>query len=287
MARNKAGDARDYEYVLFIDEAGDVGTRTAAEGDKGSSAWFCLGGVVLRRKYEPEIPGWIQSIKLATSPADDPELHYKLLSSDDRVAACRCLAEQKLKVFVVASHKENYRGHRNPRAARMSGQMEFYNFCLRILLERVSELVAASSMNAFGEKRKLRIVIAQTGAVRYSQTKAYFEYLRHQARTNTTYLKAKIIDHEVIDWQLIEEVSAKTTAGVQLADVAVSAFYNALNDKGRNAMFIDPAKALEPAMGRQFGRVSNFGLKLLPWDQNIPHQYRAIFEHYGYGWAPE
>jgi len=280
--------SEDYEFVLFVDEAGDVGTKTAEQGDRGSSEWFCLSGVVVARKFEGDIPNWMENIKRSYGSGDVAvgELHYKKLKPEQRVGACQAVGQLPIKAFVVASHKANMRGYQNPRAAKLSSKSAFYNFCLRILLERVTATVAKTSVNVFGGKRKMRIAIAKTGAIRYSETKAYIEYLRHQTRNGTTYLKAGAIDHEVLDIWQIDEVRASTVEGCQLADIVASAFYNALNPKAKH-MVLEPAEALRPILATRHGRVSRHGLQLLPWDQNIPPEYRPVFEQFGYGWAPQ
>src|SRR5690606_33468513 len=113
-------------------------------------------------------------------------------------------ADMKMRGFVVASHKANMRGHENKRAATRGGQQPFYNFMLRVLLERVTSCVAASAQKQFGGPRRVKVVLAQTGGVYYSQTLAYIELLRIQAEGHTTYLKAMEIDPRVLSMKLVE-----------------------------------------------------------------------------------
>ena len=278
--------SRDYEYVVFIDEAGDVGTKTFAEGTK-STTWFGIGGFVIAKRFEAEITEWIKSVRAGARAPLTGELHYKSLDDRRRCAVAKEIAKLPLRSFVVLSHKDNMRGYVNDRAAKMAGENVFYNFCLRILLERVTEAVARSSAKRFGHAAKLKIVVAETGGVRYSQTAAYMEYLRQQALNGTTFLQAATINPRVLDMWLIEQVSARTTAGCQIADTIVSAFYNAVNEEGKYPLFQDPALALQPIVARQFFRRSNVELTLLPWDHNIPLRFQTIFEAYGYGWRPQ
>ena len=174
------------------------------------------------------------------------------------------------------------RGYRNKRAERSGAKNVFYNFCLRVLLERVTHTVARTSFNQFGELRRLRIVIAQTGGVRYEHTMEYVEKLRAQALTGTTYLSRRVIHPGVASSWQFEPVSARTTAGCQLADAVVSSFYNAVNDKGAFPLLQAPARALLPVVPRQNGTRAEHGLTLLPWHLNIPAKFRSIFRYYGY-----
>lgn len=275
----------DYEYVLVIDEAGDVGTKTFDTGTK-STNWFGIGGYVISKSHEAEAAEWIRQIRTGSLAPPSAELHYKGLDERRRIGVAREVAKLPLAAFMVLSHKDNMRGYENPRAAKADGENIFYNFCLRVLLERVTEVVARSSLKRFGRAAKLKIVIAQTGGIRYSQTAAYLEKLRYQAFAGTTFLSAAVINPKVIDMWLVEQVSAKTSAACQIADTIVSAFYNAVNDEGKYPRLQEPALQLWPVVARQFLRRSNVGLTLLPWDHKIPVEDRGIFEAYGYGWSP-
>ncbi|AKR55738.1 hypothetical protein XM25_07990 [Devosia sp. H5989] len=274
-----------YEYVMHIDEAGDIGLKTAVQGDKGSTEWFALGGYVASRNNEPNIAAWVQGIReAAEAPPEVLQLHYNMLDEKRRIAAATALAKLPIKAFVVLSHKDNMRGYRNDRAARAGGKNVFYNFCLRVMLERATQTVARSSMNRFGEIKPMKIVIAETGGVRYEHTMEYLEKLRAQAITGTTFLKASTIHPKVAASWLFEKVSAKNTAGCQIADTIASAFYNAVHADSVMPMLQKPAEALRPVMATHEGQVQNMGLKLLPWSHDIPDKFKPIFRTYGYQW---
>ena len=84
-----------YEYVLFVDEAGDAGIRTAAQGDKGSTEWFAMGGFVTSRENEAQITDWVRQVRQAAGASDGLELHYNTLDAESarlrRGAASRAL----------------------------------------------------------------------------------------------------------------------------------------------------------------------------------------------------
>ena len=71
-----------YEYVLFVDEAGDAGIRTAAQGDKGSTEWFAMGGFVTSRENEAQITDWVRQVRQAAGASDGLELHYNTLDAE-------------------------------------------------------------------------------------------------------------------------------------------------------------------------------------------------------------
>lgn len=277
--------AEGYEYVLFVDEAGDFGTRTAAEGDKGSSEWFVLAGFVIAKRFETEVTGWVRDARAAIgAPPEVIQLHFNGLDKQRRIEVAQHVSALPLRAFVVMSHKTNMRGYRNERAARAGGKNVFYNFCLRVLLERATQRVARDCQKRFGEVRTMKTIIAETGGVRYEHTMEYLEKLRGQAITGTTFLGANTIHPRVATSWEFEQVSAKTTAGCQIADVIASSFYNAVHEGGVFPMLQDPARELRKVMATKEGVVADTGLKLLPWKRNIPRKFRPIFETYGYGW---
>ena len=273
-----------YEYVLYVDEAGDAGIRTVAQGNKGSTDWFAMGGFVTSRDNEPKIVDWVRDVRHAAGASDGLELHYNTLDADRRVEAAAAVASLPIRAFTVMSHKDNMRGHHNKRAASSGSKNYYYNFCLRILLERATQAVADYGLRKFGEVKPMKIVVAMTGGVRYDLTVKDMDKLRAQAITGTTFLNAAVIHPTVAASWLFEHVNAKNTAGCQIADVIVSSFYNAVNERGSCPLYAGPAKSMAKIMGRRNNTVANCGLKLLPWDAKIPEQHREIFAHYGYKW---
>lgn len=271
----------DPEFILYVDEAGDAGVRPLTAGN-GSTPWFAMGGIVVAKRHEPLMADWVRAILSGTGQVGATELHYNQLDERQRLLAAQAVAALPLSAFVVLSHKENMRGHRNRRAERANSRNVFYNFCLRVLLERVTHTVARTSEKRFGDVRMLKTVIAQTGGVRYEHTMRYIEKLRAQAITGTTFLDTKVLHPRVVSSWQFETVSAQTTAGCQIADVVVSSFYNAVNERGAYPLFMEPAEALMPVVPRESGNRARHGLTLLPWSENIPENFRPIFRHYGY-----
>ena len=95
-----------YEYVLFIDEAGDVGTRVRSDAGNGSTEWFALGGFVAAQRYEAEMADWVRSVRQEIgAPPDNVELHFNGLDKQRRIKAATEIAKLPIRAFVVLSHK--------------------------------------------------------------------------------------------------------------------------------------------------------------------------------------
>lgn len=277
-------DPMPYEYILYIDEAGDDGLKRIRPIDPdGASEWLCIGGVLIRQDNEDNVTEWVQSIRSRIGQNQGPVLHYRNLTEAKRLRACELLAAKSVVCFVVCSNKKNMRRHRNDRAAQRGGKQYFYNYCVRLLMERVTDLCLRDSMKRYGEARNLRVLFSQRGGHSYGQTKAYWEVLRLQGAARTTYLNKRLMRFEVLRYALVDYVPHTQNAGLQMADIVASAFYQAC-DTNHGLQNVEPATLLRPKMAREAGVIADFGLVLqpAPWKAQLTYDQQQVFEFYGY-----
>jgi hypothetical protein len=279
-----------HHYTAFIDEAGDPGIKAVRPIDAtGASEWLCLSAVVIRSKYDANVVGWTRSILEKAEIRSRPDLHYRNLQDHRKRIACAEIARLPLRAFVLASNKKNMRGYRNMRAERVRSQQWFYNFCLRLLLERVTDFCFHHGASEGDSQRLVRIVYSERGGHSYAQTNAYQELLKMQAKGNALFLTKRRIRWEVLDWRLAEAVSHKSSAGAQLADVVVSAFYQAVDTLPPAKWTTEFAKLLKPIIAKENGNQMGYGVALQPtptWKAKLTDQQREIFEFYGYKFWP-
>ncbi len=275
----------DYEYIVYIDEAGDDGLRKVRPIDPdGASEWLCLGAILIRKKYESELVGWVKEIREDINAKQGPALHYKNLSPTKRRRVLELLSKLPCRAFCVASNKKNMRGYDNSRASRRGGRNWFYNFCVRLLLERVTALCLSDALKYNTPSKHLKIVFSLRGGHSYGETKAYLELLRGQSASQSTYLSKREIKFEVIRYSLIEYLPHFNNAGLQLADAVSSSVYQAVEANGPN-WDVQPAMALYKILAKERGQVKDFGIVLQPtppWKGQLTKQQKIIFEHYGY-----
>jgi hypothetical protein len=186
------------------------------------------------------------------------------------------------------SNKKNMMGYVNPRAEAARGASSnetFYNFCARVLLERVTEFVLAHSMRLHGRPKHLQIIFSERGGLRYSQTVAYFDLLANQARAGQTYLSAREIKWEVIHPKLIESQRHEKNAGLQLADTVASAFCFAADAHNPRPHVTRHAEALKFRVWHKQSVYARHGVTLLPWriaQAKLTEKQKLIFRFYGY-----
>lgn len=278
-----------YDYVAYIDEAGDPGLNKVRPIDAdGASEWLVLSAVVIQAKREAGVVEWVDAIRQGIGITQRRYLHYRDLSDTRKRAVTRCISELPLRGFAICSNKKNMRGYRNANAEKIPSQQWFYNWCLRLLLERVTAFCADHSMKEWGGLRKIKVEFSRRGGHRYSQTRAYHYYLRHQQQSAGLYLTKRQPVSGMLETDLMEDHPHQNRAGLQLADAIASAFYQAIDCLGPGAWVVDPAKLLSPIMAKENDNPRDFGVALFPtppWKAKLSADQRTIFEHYGYDFA--
>jgi hypothetical protein len=277
-------------YTAFIDEAGDPGLNTVRPIDPvGGSEWLCLGAIVLRARHDGDVTEWVRRIQAKAGVRGKADLHYRNLPDFRKRIVCSELAKLPLRAFVLASNKKNMRQYRNQRAERVMSQQWFYNFCLRLLLERVTHFCYEHTKSDKANGRLLKIIYSERGGHSYGQTIAYHELLKNQSKAGALMLTKRRIFWEVLDWRLAVPTSHKASAGAQLADVVASAFYQAVDTLPPTKWNNEFAKLLKPIVAKEDGHYFNYGLALQPTPPakaRLTDQQKEIFEFFGYGFWP-
>lgn len=271
-------------FHVYIDEAGDPGVKPKDSHEPHWSDWFVLGAVVVSASRDLEAVDWVHDMCEAVRKRGPAGLHYRNLSDSNRERVCRMLARKPVRLFAVASHKASMRNHYNPRLGRAKDQ-QFYNWCLRLLLERVTAWCHRRCTMDSVDVGPARIVFSERGGHDYVELRDYLKKLEAQTLTGKLVLKAKGIAPGIIQNDLCEVRPHATVAGLQLADVAASAVFQAACSVSTRH-HLTPAKSLKPRFARWGTKkqVSEFGLLLLPFPHqgSIPEADREIFEFNGY-----
>ena len=281
------GIVPDPYFVAYFDEAGDPGVKTVSPIDpNGASEWFSVGCVVVRAANEPKLVGLVRDIKIAIRSTQSPDLHFRTLVERNKKPVCDAVAAADLRLFAVVSNKKNMRNYRNPQAEAVSLHPHnwFYNYAIRVLLERLSEWCADRSIAETGTPKHVKLVFSQRGGHSYRHVQTYIELLSIQAAEGRIYQTAKVPDFRVLDHRLIEAIGHNRSAGCQIADVVASAFFQAANT-GPRRWTTEYAEALQPRVARKHGKHANFGVTLLPWKNwtlRLSQDQKKIFQFYGY-----
>lgn len=268
--------------TVYIDEAGDPGVRDGLAYRSTRHEWLCISAVVTRSNRDREIVDWVKGLRERASSTQSASLHYHKVKADRRVSVCNGLAKHPCRAFVLASHKSNLREYSNPRIGAMMDGGTFYNWCLRLLLERVTSWAETWQKDEITGLEPLRIVFAQRGH-NWDHFFSYVDLLRMQKQAGTLFLKGPGLAVELLDRKHWTVEKAALNAGLQLADTVASSFYQAANSAAPN-FDIEPACALSPIMPSRRGVAANYSVTLFPLAQqaSVPEDARPIFAYYGY-----
>lgn len=278
---------QSYHYIAYIDESGDAGLNAVRPIDEGgSSEWLVMSAVVIRACREENVTEWLAEMKSDLNLDQKAVLHFRNLSPTRRLRLASCLASKPARAFVVCSNKKNMRQYRNAAAEKISSQQWFYNWCLRLLLERVTAFCEQRrELDYPGENCRLKIEFSRRKGHSYSQTRAYTYYLRHQEKANSLFLTKRKVLTDLLSRDLMIDLPHKSSSGLQLADIVASAFFSAANTIGPGDWDLRPAKALRRIMAVENGRQACFGVSLHPTPPiaaKLTNEQEVIFRYYGY-----
>lgn len=269
--------ARAYDYIAYIDEAGDPGLRFVKPVDDKGSAWFILSAVVVSADRENEVPGWVADAIGKLRLPQTKSIHFRKLDNLRKTIVCQHIADLPVRCFVMASNKKNMRRWQNPFAAKqgllLSGSLPnanwFYYWCSRILMEKVSDFVLCDSIKRYGEPRKVKLEFSENKSLRYDEVAAYFQHLKMHNICGTQTVKTDDIEWQVMSGDLVERYPHTERAGLQMADVVASAFLKASDIHDTRGCDPSYAKLLAPRMARKpdtsTGVAAWYGVKLMPW----------------------
>src|SRR3954470_10707878 len=118
-------------FIAYVDESGDEGFSFAA----GSSEWFVLSALLLRRGTELEAVKVLDGVKELLKKEPRRPLHFRKLEHHQRVAYVTELAKHRtrMRTISVLVHKPSLKD-----VDRFRGKYLLYRYATRFLLERVS-----------------------------------------------------------------------------------------------------------------------------------------------------
>ena len=271
------------QITVFIDDGGDPGVKDGLRFTDSRYEWFTLGAYIVRSENGPTTVSAVGQILDMIKGGQRPVLHYAQLPIAIRKQACEFLASIPARAFCLLSHKTNLREYTNPVLGQLKAA-EYYNWCTRLLLERIMFWYAHQVRSGAVQKAPLRVIFSEKGGHDYDHMFSYFERLIDQARTSRHKLRAKHFDPEMLDRRHWSIEPGEKLAGLQLADVVASAFYQAANRQSPN-WNLEPALALSPIIADDNrGSAKDIGVTVWPLSHQgkLPEASREIFQKYGY-----
>ncbi|MEO0636583.1 MAG: hypothetical protein AAFY73_08035 [Pseudomonadota bacterium] len=106
-------DPMSYDYVAYIDEAGDPGLKKARPIDeKGATEWLNVSCFLVREPNFGCEPVWLKDTLEDIGIRQRSDLHFRDLSPTRKRRVCELVSDLPVRYFVVSSNKRNMKGHR-------------------------------------------------------------------------------------------------------------------------------------------------------------------------------
>ena len=199
-------------FAVYVDESGDEGFRFGS----GSSEWFVLSAVVIRRAFELDTVKLVDDVRSLLGRPDRKPLHFRDLRHEHRLPFVDRISKANLRAVNVLVHKPSIK-----EPEKFQERYHLYFYATRYLLERVSWYCRDHRTPHDPGDGSARIVFSNRSSMSYDEMRDYFSCL--QARTGLFDIR---IDWSVIKPEQIEAATSGKYMGLQIADaVASSLFY--------------------------------------------------------------
>ena len=237
-------------FVAYIDESGCEGF-TFLPGENGSSRWFVLSAVVVRKENDHSVVQLAKDARTLLKKDPKKALHFRELKHEHRVPLARLIGNASLRTVSVLIHKPSIAEPEVFQNQRYS----LYRYATRLLAERISWLCRDGGRTGMGNGR-VELIFANRSAMSYDELREYLESLDGNQAADAR------SDWNVIDPKLIRAVNHDQLAGLQLADAVASGIFFAINKTQYGETEDRYLRLLAPTIYRNQQRVEGYGLKI-------------------------
>lgn len=255
-------------FVAYIDESGDEGFSF----DRGSSEWFVLSAVVIRKVKDLETVKVVDRIRTQLGKPDRKPLHFRDLKHEQRLPFLDAINKADLRTVSVLVYKPSIK---EPEKFQKRYQLYFY--AVRYLFERVSWYCRDHRTPHDEGDGSAEIIFSNRSGMSYEEMKEYLNFLK----TETGFFNVQI-EWEVIRPDLITAFTAGKRMGLQVADAVASSFYYAVQSSQYGYTEDRYARMLKPVVYHREGRYLGYGLKFWPGEVEGILQNEVRF-----GWVRE
>jgi len=209
-------------FVAYIDESGDEGFRLGA----GSSAWFVLAGVVLRREKDRAVLAIVDEVRNRLNQDRKPQyripdkkpLHFRDLKHEQRKFFAARIALGDFRTVCVMVHKPDLTS-----PEKFTAQNRLYFYAVRLLVERVSWYCRDHRRRDDAGDGSVELVFSNRASLDYKGLAAYLKYLED----NKVAFDYRA-DTNVVRPTQIATFTHGRRVGLQVADAVASGYFYAV-----------------------------------------------------------
>ena len=245
-------------FVAYVDESGDEGFKLGS----GSSEWFVLAAVVLRRENELEQVKLIDDVRQQLNSNRKPEhqipsrkpLHFRDLRHEPRKFYAARIAQADLRTISVLVCKSDLASPES-----FSVEPTLYHYAVRLLLERVSWYCRDNARKDDSGDGSTELVFSNRAGLNGGSLGAYLTHLE----THQPALEYRAAPG-ILRLDQISTYSHGRRMGLQLADAVASSYFYAVEPSPYGLTEDGYARLLLPRAYRHEGALWGYGVKLVP-----------------------
>ncbi|MCF8878452.1 DUF3800 domain-containing protein [Hyphobacterium sp. SN044] len=244
-------------FTAYIDEAGCDGFSRLATGEPtGQSQWLVLGALIVDHDVDLTLPERRDQIRALFPARRKLDIHYRELKDGQKLAACQALVDIPAEYCFTLSNKATIPGSRFETVFAQKGYL--YNYLVRWLLERVTSHCSTLAGN---QNASLKVVFSRRSGMNYQAMRDYLLLMRDGREVIRP---VRSINWEVLDIDTIAVENHSKWAGLQLADCATSAVFQAFEPDNYGNCHPRCAETLRPRLIRRNKSALNYGMTLVP-----------------------
>jgi len=244
-------------FVAYIDESGDEGFKFRSRvNEQASSDWFVLAAFVTRKKTDLEVVKAIDAVRQELGLHPRKHVHWKKLKHTAKVRYAQIMKGLQARLIGICVHKPSLLD-----PEKFQDKYCLYFYAVRHLVERLSWLARdRHNVGKWGGDGTSELVFSNRQGMSYDEMR---DYLRLLAKRQEAGQDIRIEFAHVPVTRLRTQTPGKSM-GLQLADAAAGAFFNALErDQFGNT---EPRylQIVSPVLYRHNQNVHGYGLKIVP-----------------------
>lgn len=243
----------DHSFAVYVDESGDEGFVFQSKPGQGSTKWFILSAVIIRKPWGPDEVKLVDGVRADTGRPPGTLLRFRNMKHSQKRLYIDRVAGARLRTINILVHKPSINS-----PERFTNGHTLYFYVSRLLLERISWYCRDMWRPNHGGDGSADIVFDNRSSMSYEELREYIDRLEAMSRSG----------HDIqIDWNVIkrDQVHAKSSLrGLQVADAVASGIGAGLNENGYGHTEDRFARELIQTLYHNQGKRDGYGIKIWP-----------------------
>lgn len=254
-------------FRAYIDESGDEGFKfRSLHSQQASSDWFVLSAFITRKNTDLETVKAIDKVRDEFNIDAKKHVHWKKLKHPEKVRYSQLIAALQTRIIGICIHKPSLL-----EPEKFQERYRLYFYAVRHLVERISWLFRDKhNPEKWGGDGTIELLFSNRQGMSYEEMKDYLRHLKKQKESGRDIQ----IEFDLVPFENIRTQTPGRSMGLQLADAAAGAFFNALERDNYGNTEPKYLQILSPVLYRHAKNLNGYGLKIMPKEaiKNIENQ---------------